>query len=313
MTRNDEETTSIEDEAKPKGKREPDEFIRIEHTYDYPKKDGDNSKPQKSKNVKPNESNDDEEEDENVTDVTTDDIAGKKQKKKSVDDVPDVNKLQKQLEDEKKRREQLELIVEAEATKQFENEKDTFLSLIPDEDKRNELNEKIGDDPTVLNQYKMMSSFLTDTLERAGVKVTGKPENDDGNDEDNENEEENESDDVDESGDEDVEDNDDGEEATPAGRAKLPSDNTPVGADTYKAYVDELYEILKDPTKTPQEKQIADKQVNELFGEMLNGIKATGQLPRLPPVSECPNCGYILSNPETETCPRCGWKHQVVK
>lgn len=304
MKMTDKDETSTETDAKPT-KKEPDSVIEVRHTYDAPIIKKPTSKDVKEEKVDKSQNSDDGEEES--TTVTVDDTSTKDDDGK---EVPNIKEVKAQLAKEKKRREELELIVEAEATKSFEKDKTDFLNLIPDENKRNELSEKIGDDPDSLNQYKMMSSFLTDALERAGVTVTGKSENG----EENEGGNGEESDDANngESEEEETDSEDEEEETTPTGRATLPEGgNKPVGAENYKAYVDELYEILKNPTKTPQEKQIADKQVNELFGEMLRGIKATGQLPHLPPISECPNCGYILSNPETETCPRCGWKHQV--
>ncbi len=185
--------------------------------------------------------------------------------------------LESQLAAEKKRREELELIVEVEATKHFEEEKNAFLNLIPDEEKRNEVSEKIGDDPEVLREYRKMASFFSTMLQKAGVRVT-----------DNE-----------------------GEEFTPSGRATLPNQNQGSVAENYKEYVDELYDILKDPEKTTKEKKIADKKINDLFAEMVLGIKARGSrnqdMPYLPPTASCPNCGAQLIG-DLESCPACGWK-----
>jgi len=227
-----------------------------------------------------------------------------------------VKELQTQLATEKKRREGLELIVEAEATKAFETEKTEFLGLIKDENMKNDVSEKIGDDPNILNEYKRMSSYMTTWLEKAGVTVTEKPETatKDGEETTKETGTGEGAGAVTESTEEAETGGDDSEEGdkTVAGRAVLPQTKEgEVGADSYKAYVDELYNILKDPTKTAGEKEIADKHVNALFLEMTKGMKSTGQYAHLPPISACPNCGYILSDPENETCPRCGWKHMV--
>lgn len=188
--------------------------------------------------------------------------------------------LESQLVAEKKRREELELIVEVEATKHFEDEKNAFLNLIPDEEKRNEIAEKIGDDPQVLQEYQRMASFLASALKGSGVKITGLPE-------------------------EDEEDS-----YTPSGRATLPQGNQGV-AENYKEYVNELYEILKDPEKSVKERKIADQKINDLFAQMVLGIKARGSrnqdMPYLPPTASCPNCGAQLIG-DLESCPHCGWR-----
>lgn len=213
----------------------------------------------------------------------------KKNAKKQPDYVVEVKHTKddepEDLEDEltriKKQKEELELIVEVEATKAFEDEKEAFLNLIPDEERRNELDEKIGDDPEVLQEYQRMTSFLASALRGSGVKVTGLPEEDEK------------------------------DSYSPSGRARLPQNNQGAGAESYKQYIDELYSILQDPEKTAKERKIADGKINQLFLSMISGIKSRGgrneNMPYLPTTSGCPNCGNTLIG-DIETCNKCGWK-----
>lgn len=193
--------------------------------------------------------------------------------------------LAQQLAEERKRRKAAENIITIEAEKSWIDEKEAFLNLVTDPKKRSELDEKIGDDPSKLNEIKRLTSFLVTALKGSGVQVTGLP----------------------------VSDDDKPAEKTVSGRATLPQRNQSGGvAETYKDYVDELYEILKDPEKSAKEKKIADQKINELYASMILGIKSSkatqrGDMPYLPSTSSCPNCGAQLIG-DLESCPSCGWK-----
>lgn len=297
--------------------REPDQVIEIRNVYSTEtSKKEDPTKDVTSPKAKEKSAKTGEKVGEEVATET-----GKKEKV----ETPQLSRkeLQDQLAAEKKKREGLELIVEAEATKQFESEKTEFLELIKDEDRRKELGEKIGDDPTVLNEYKRITSFFTSALEEAGIKVTGKPETKKAGEEDvkepptgTDADKKTDAGAVKEKPEKDKEgkegeDDDKPAEKSLAGRATLPPDQG-AGADTYKAYVDELYEILKNPEKTVKERKFADDQINKLFASMLLGIKSSdatkrGNMPYLPAIATCPNCqGQLVG--DLEKCPSCGWK-----
>ena len=287
----DEKIVEKPEEKIDKVTREPDQIIEIRNTYsaEIPSKKDDSIKvPEKKVETK------------------TEEIT--KTPEKKVDDIIpqlSVKELQTQLEAEKKKRGELELIVEAEATKQFETEKTAFLALVPDETKRAELETKIGDNPDALNEYKRMAYFMTTMLEQKGVKVTGKEEKPIETTEETSTEET-------------TEDSTEEETIIPVvkGKATLQDTDQVGSAENYKAYVNELYEILNDPSKTVKERQMADGEINKLFGSMVLGIKASkatqhGDMPFLPASWACgnPACGtQLFGDPETTVCHACGWK-----
>jgi len=182
-----------------------------------------------------------------------------------------------EIEKLRERAETAESIVEISAVAQFEKEKDKFLSQIPDEDKRAEIEDKIGDDPEILEDYKRMSDFFVTQLKKAGVKVTGE---------------------------------DDGLVRNPPIDSGIPP-YVQSGDDSYKNVIDGLYGILLDPKKSQVEKDEANKKLDQLFHQVFLGIKRTQKMPFLS-VSQCPQCGSLLGA-NAKSCARCGWRYMIPK
>jgi len=184
---------------------------------------------------------------------------------------------QSEIEKLREEKEALESIVQISAVTQFENEKKAFLNQIHDEDKRAEIEDKIGDDPNILEDYKRMADFFTTQLRKSGVKVTGE---------------------------------DDEYVRSPPIDSGIPP-YVPSGDDSYKKVVDGLYNILLDDKKTQAEKDEANKKLDQLFFEMFKGIKRTQKMPFLS-VSQCPQCGTLLGA-NARSCKRCGWQYLIPK
>ena len=283
--KNKEETSTDDGSKKKEG-----ETITVKHEFVLPT-------PEKKDN--PEKPKDDKIEDKN----NPSDLSKKGEK------VEEKTYTAEEYEAMKQRAEEAESVVEISAVAEFEKQKDDFLSLIPDEEKRKEIGDKIGDSPDILAGYQRMTDFLSMSLEKAGVKVTGKSE---GNPEEKTDEKP-----VDKTDDEtkdsdkkidskEKDDSDDPIRSTPTDSG-IPPEPTTGGAETWKAYVDDLYAVLLDPQKSQAEKKEVNRRLDQLFGEIFRAIKEKQQMPFLS-VSQCPNCGALLGA-DTKECAICGWKH----
>jgi hypothetical protein len=196
------------------------------------------------------------------------------------DDEPE--DLQEQLEREKRKNEDLSLIVEVEATKQFMTEKENLLKNIP-EGRREKISEFIGEDPEKIEQVK------------ASLILQGQNF---GEDEDEEN------------------------EPTIAGRATLPDYMLPqnqgrqIRSSSYENPViqkySDLYQILRSPTSSEQEKQEVEQILDETFAEIRRGLKSRSRNNpySLPSgiVNHCYRCGMVSEvDLSKNPCPHCGY------
>lgn len=172
----------------------------------------------------------------------------------------------------------------------FDTELDEFLAQVEDDDKRTELAEKFTYKPDdaqslaiakeKLNDAKVMTSILTNAIQAGGGRITGKK--------------------------------------APAGKATLPTNNLPDNANDFKAYVDTLYATLRDPTKTEEEKASVSGMLDQLFGEMVKGLRVAkgkyGHAVASYQVMECPNCHALLTGEtgeEIDNCQLCGWTKYI--
>jgi hypothetical protein len=202
------------------------------------------------------------------------------------------------IEDIKKERDSYKAIVSLSAEKEFETslakyneEREEFLSLVDDPDKRAEMEKILGEvDPEdafmldvaveKLNNAKMFSTWIRQAVEQSGGRVTGL--------------------------------------RAPSGKARIipQRQSQKTGAnDDFKAYIDSLYEIKKDPSRTVREKEEADLMLDELFMEVIKGInvarRRTGRsLPELQ-VNQCPRCQNLIQmslGEPFDKCFVCGWE-----
>jgi rubrerythrin len=196
------------------------------------------------------------------------------------DDEPE--DLQEQLEREKRKNEDLSLIVEVEATKQFMTEKENLLKNIP-EGRREKISEFIGEDPEKIEQVK------------ASLILQGQNF---GEDEDEEN------------------------EPTIAGRATLPDYMLPqnqgrqIRSSSYSNPViqqySDLYRLIRDPKTSERKRQEAEAILDEAFDEIGKGLRSRPRNDpyRLPSgtVSHCLKCGHVVEADLTKvSCPYCGY------
>ncbi len=184
-----------------------------------------------------------------------------------------------EFEKVKKQKEDYERIIALQAEKSFRDELSEFLSQVDDDEKREAIEKMIDNDPERLENAKMMTSILEQAIHAGGGRVTGR--------------------------------------RMPSGKASLPQNNSGF-SDSYKEYVDTLYETLKDPSKSDLEKESANQMLDQLFGEMVKGLRvAKGKYGHAVPsyqVTECPNCRLLLTGErgeEIDYCPRCGWQKYV--
>lgn len=198
-------------------------------------------------------------------------------------------KLKKERDDSQN---MLALTAEAEYQKEvqkFEAEKEDFLDLCKDEDKRQELVQRFDFDENNpdsferakerLSDAKLWSSWIQQAVEGSGGHVTGGSVN-----------------------------------RRPSGKASIRrNDNNSVDSN-FKTYVDELYAIKRNPAKTEDEKMEADRMLDEMFLEVIKGVnvsrRARGRgLPSMQ-VNQCPQCQRLIQSPRGhvfDECPECGW------
>lgn len=226
------------------------------------------------------------------------------------DEDPKLKELREKLEAERGKVKEYETIIQAEALKSFKDEKEKFLGLIPDEEKRKQAGEMIGDDPEKLEQAKFLTDFFAKSLQGAGVKVTGTETEEGAGKETKEGEKKTGTETETKEGEKktgtetETEKDENVIEKGPAGKATLPPQVTGYGQ--YKQIVDELYGILLDPSKTEAEKNEANRKIDELFVQMVKGLREHPQT-RIS-ISECPQCKALLTA-NAKSCPSCGWQH----
>lgn len=172
------------------------------------------------------------------------------------------------------------LIAEQEWTQQ----KEEFLKTIA-EDKREGIEAMLDKNPEKLNDIKLWTEILTSSIEQAGGTVVGikKPEQT--------------------------------EKRKPSGRVPMiPKQQYEKDSDA-KDWISGLYEVLKDPSKTKQEKREANRMVDELFMSIIKGFnvakRRTGRRFGDWQLWECPSCRRVIKQPrglEPDNCPACGWK-----
>ena len=177
---------------------------------------------------------------------------------------------------------------------QFETEKNQFLDLVQDESKRQELEEKFNyiDDlgeidvdqferaKDRLSDAKLWSGWIAQGIEQSGGRITGI--------------------------------------GKPSGKAVIrrePYSSGDKSVDDAKQYIDELYAIKRNPSKTEDEKMQADKLLDELFMSVIKGInvakRRTGRGLGNYQINECPSCHQLIQSPlgvPFNSCPSCGWK-----
>ncbi|MCW4015472.1 MAG: hypothetical protein NWF06_03800 [Candidatus Bathyarchaeota archaeon] len=192
-------------------------------------------------------------------------------------------------------------ILELQATKELEKEVnkfdadlETFLNQVDDEDKKEELEgmfEYDRDDPYDLERVKdkLANAKIWSGLIKAGIEGQGGT----------------------------VYSNDGGRRKY-AGKARLQGNgNEPkrdAVADNYKQYIDGLYNVVKDPSTTVEQKEKANRTLDSLFGEVIRGLRVarnrTGYATGTYQIDECPNCGALnqgILGTDFEACPVCGW------
>lgn len=203
--------------------------------------------------------------------------------------VDDMAKLQKEKKDVETQLEEKNAMLASLALKDFEDQKTALVATVKDEKKKKAVEDFIGTDSAKLEQVKFMTGLLGQALAEGGVEVEGaegagikipKP-----------------------TGEEGEETNEDGTEAVPPkGKArKAPAKSVPDVSG--RAIIDDLYNILSDPTKTKAEKDIAEGKINELYSQFTKGSKDAGKIVKIK-VLDCPQCHNTM---EGDTCQHCGY------
>lgn len=187
------------------------------------------------------------------------------------------SKDDKELEETKKKLQEREAQLAALALKDFNDKKAALLDKVKDEKKRKYVEDFIGDDPAKFKQVELMTGLLTNAL--------GGGEGEEGDEEEGEGDE-----------------NDGAETPPPKGKVKK-QPKKPTADLSGRQIIDDLYNILADPTKTKTEKDIADKKITELFGQFTKGSKDAGKIVKIK-VLNCPQCGNTM---EGNTCQHCGY------
>lgn len=178
-----------------------------------------------------------------------------------------------EYEEEKSRREEAEKIIEAQAMVELEKQKQEFLALIEDPDKRKQAEEMIGDDPEKLENAKAMTDILVKGLGVGGVKIKGEEEFEKIRN------------------------------PTQSGIPPYKGATLPSGA---KQIIDQLYGIMNNPKASNPEKLEANRKLDEIWTMVVKGFRAGRGIPIIS-VSGCPQCGNALSA-DAEFCDGCGWQ-----
>jgi len=190
--------------------------------------------------------------------------------------------LAKRVTDPKKKAE-IEQIDDPDKLKEatFEINKSEFLAPVKDETKRKELMDMIKE-PEDLQRAKIMEVMMRSAYEQYGGGV--KPA--------------------------------EGSETKPEdeGTEKVPPSTPVVGKapekmmpNATKDYINGLYDVLADPTKSQKEKDIANSEINALWNEFRRAAKELGIRDKyiIPPIMECPKCHSLIVG--KDSCDVCGW------
>jgi len=196
--------------------------------------------------------------------------------------------LAKRVTDPKKKAE-IEQIDDPDKLKEatFEINKNEFLAPVKDETKRKELMDMIKE-PEDLQRAKIMEVMMRSAYEQYGGGV--KPAEGSGE----------------------KKPEDEGIEPVPPSNPKVrgAAPATNITTEAIKARINEVYDILADPTKSQKEKDVANAEINEYWKMVREGAKKAGvKTIELLPTMECPKCHTIFSAPKgaVPTCPTCGW------
>ena len=173
----------------------------------------------------------------------------------------------------KKEKENLQDIITISAEVEFDKQKKEFLDLIEDEDKRKEASEMIGESPEALESAKTMTNLLIDAYNVGGVKVEGAEKV---------------------------------RKSTPSGVPSYRENVIGTPDAEAKKIISDLYAVVRNPQASAQEKEIANRKLDIMFGVMIRGFRAGGGVPRIS-VSSCPVCGSILEA-DADHCDSCGWE-----
>lgn len=197
---------------------------------------------------------------------------------------PSDKELKAKYKAEKKKREELELVVEAEALKDFEDEKEQLLQKIPEE-KREKMRDYIGEDPDKLESV------------RANLIL---------------------------SSDEDDDEDDEEYKKPTVGKAMLlegsreGQSNRRQYSNPVVQMFSDLYRVIRDPKSSEEARKEAESRLDDAFVEISKGLKARprGSPYMLPTgvVNHCYKCGMVsevdlAQNP----CPYCGYDMRTDK
>lgn len=203
-------------------------------------------------------------------------------------------KMEKEIQKISKQRDEYKNILELQAqqsffdeVQKFESEKNAFLDLCKDESKRSEIESTFDYNPENpeslerakerLAQAKIWSGFIQDAVTQEGGRVSGGY-------------------------------------VKPKGKATI-NRNVDSAEGNFKDYIDELYSIKRNASRTPEEKQKADRMLDQLFMEVIKGVNVSRRskgkgLPSMQ-VNQCPQCGELVQMPRGhvfDECPECGWR-----
>jgi len=210
-----------------------------------------------------------------------------KKRKKEIDTLIEVRhtsdiegnqgNLEAQLEAEKERNKNLSLIVEVEANRQFELDRNNLLSKIP-EARREKIKEFVGDDPSKM-----------ETL-RGSMILSGQDFDDD---------------------DDKPEKTIAGRAVLKGSNPEIETGRSGYSSPIIQKYSD-LYGILRSPTSTQSEKDEVEGILDDAFDQIGRGLRSRrrGDNYMLPSgvVSHCMNCGAVVEADLTKVdCPYCGF------
>jgi len=178
-------------------------------------------------------------------------------------------------------KEELEAIVSTMAYKEFEKQRDEFLSGIKDETKREEMKEKIQE-PEDLERAKLVRDLIVAGVTQHGGHVEG------------------------------YENEEFTEKLPPSTPAKAVASSGKRGSpEDVEQYINELYDVASDPTKTQKEREYAEQMINQLWREIKKGLIKSGKKTiEMLPTMQCPKCGTVITSPHgvIPECGSCGWK-----
>jgi len=204
-------------------------------------------------------------------------------------ETPTETPAEKELRETKEKLEERDSQLALISLAEFNSQKTTFLSQIKDETKRASAEKMIGDDPDKLESAKMMAQLISSAIEQSGSHITGKPETPT---------------ETPKTPTEKPEEIDDGTEKKPPKGANIPpAPATPAGGDAKAIAIEAinvLFTTLSDPSKSEEEKRLANEKINEMYASFRAGHKEGEHGARdkdfypLPPTMSCPKCGQVM-------------------